>query len=58
VMLGNVGSHSCTIIWLTLFSCGLHPSKRHNDIGFADFFGITKYIEMRMSKDSLELRGS
>ena len=58
VMLGNVGSHSCTIIWLTAFSFGLHPSKRHHDIGFAEFQGITEYIELRNSKNMLELRGS
>ena len=58
VMLGNVGSHSCTIIWLTAFSFGLHPSKRHHDIGFAEFQGITEYIELRNSKNMLELGGS
>jgi hypothetical protein len=57
VMLGNVGSHSCTIIWLKTFSFGLHPSKRHHDIGFAEFPGFTEYIELRTSKNSLELGG-
>jgi hypothetical protein len=36
VMLGKVGSHSCTIICLTVFSVGLHPSKRHHDILISD----------------------
>jgi hypothetical protein len=57
VMLGNVGSQSCTIIWLTRFSFGLHPSKRHHDTGFAEFPGITKYIELWRSTDSYALRG-
>ena len=57
VMLGNVGSHSCTIIKLTAVSFGLHPSKRHHDIGFAEFQGITEYIELRNSKNMLEFGG-
>jgi hypothetical protein len=56
VMPGNVGSHSCTIICLTAFSFGLHPSKRHHDIGFAEFPGITEYMELQKSSDILELR--
>ena len=56
-MLGNVGSHSCTTIWLTALSFGLNPSKRHHDIGVAEFSGITEYIELRKSKHILELRG-
>ena len=58
VMLGNVGSHSCTIIRLIAFSFGLHPSKRHHDIGFAEFPGITEYIDWQKSKHIWELRGS
>jgi hypothetical protein len=56
MMLGKVGSQSCTIIWLTLLSFGLHPSKRHHDTGFARFPGITEYIELWGSTDSYELR--
>jgi hypothetical protein len=26
---------------INTFSFGLHPSKRRDDIGFAEFFGIT-----------------
>jgi hypothetical protein len=33
------------------FSFGLHPSKRHHDIGFAEFQGITEYIELRNSEN-------
>ena len=40
------------------FAFGLQPSKRHNDIGFAKFQGITEYIELRKSQNILELRGS
>jgi hypothetical protein len=58
VMLGNVGSHSCTIIRLTDFSFGLYPDKRHHDIGFAEFRGITEYIELRKSNHIWELWGS
>jgi hypothetical protein len=57
-MLGNVGSQSCTIICLTVVSSGLHPSKRHNDTGFAEFPGITEYIELWRPTDSYELGGS
>jgi hypothetical protein len=55
VMLGNVGSNSCTIISLTAFSFGLHPSNRHHDIGVAEFQGITEYIELLKPKHILEL---
>jgi hypothetical protein len=58
VMPGNVGSHSCTIIRLTAFSVGLHPSKRHPDIGFAEYYGIAEFMELRKSANILELRGS
>jgi hypothetical protein len=57
-MLGNVGGHSCTTIRLTAFSIGLHPSKRHHDIGFAEFLGITEFMELQKSANILELWGS
>jgi 5-formaminoimidazole-4-carboxamide-1-beta-D-ribofuranosyl 5'-monophosphate synthetase len=58
VMLGSVGSHSCKIIWLTALSFGLNSSRRQHDVGFAEFPGITEYVELRLSKNMLELRGS
>ena len=37
---------------------GLHPSKLHYDIGFAEFQGITEFMELRKSADILEPQGS
>ena len=46
VLLGNVGSHSCTIISFTVCSFCLHPNKRHHDIGFVEFPGLAEYIDL------------
>jgi hypothetical protein len=40
------------------FSFGVYPNKRHHGIGFAEFPGITEYIELRKSKHIWELPGS
>jgi hypothetical protein len=57
-MLGNVGSHSCTIIRLTAFSVGLHPSKQHHDIGVAKSYGVAEFMKLRKSANIVELLDS